>query len=561
MFETAQWAQSSEAAQSLQQMAVRGAKGDPRLAALVREHQDLLTDWQQRDALRSAAVAQAPDKRNPRAETANVARLMAIDTRIAEIDERLKAEFPDYAALVSPAPLSVEGVQVLLASDEALILILDTPERKPTPEKTFLWVVTKTGAPKWVRSELGTKSLGEKVAALRRALDPASAGARAAESMANTNSGTGAGDFGLALAHELYRALFGEVEDMIAGKHLLIVPSGPLISLPFQVLVTTPLQQGEAGDAQTLRLAQWLIRRHALTVLPSVASLKAIRRHAGTSRAQKPYLAIANPLLVGPGGGDQRAFAVKTCSLRSPAESIRVAEAQPAEKVQGMSEFFRGNLANLAEVRRLSPLPETAGEVCEVGLVLGGTEDAILLGAAATETAIKRLSTEGRLAQYRVLHFATHGLVAREIKHLAEPALVLSPPETPTEEDDGLLTASEVAGLKLGADWVILSACNTAAGDQGNAQALSGLARAFFYAGARALLVSHWPVNSGAAVKLTTGAFEEMHKAEATDTPIGRAEALRRAMLALIDHGSAREGHPATWAPFVVVGEGGLSPR
>jgi CHAT domain-containing protein len=156
-----------------------------------------------------------------------------------------------------------------------------------------------------------------------------------------------------------------------------------------------------------------------------------------------------------------------------------------------------------------------------------------------------------------VVHFATHGLVTGEIKHLAEPALVLSPPETPTEEDDGLLTASEVAGLKLDTDWVILSACNTAAGDQGNAQALSGLARAFFYAGARALLVSHWPVNSGAAVMLTTSAFEEMRRSQAAGTPIGRAEALRRAMLALIDHGSAREAHPANWAPFVVVGEGG----
>ena len=135
----------------------------------------------------------------------------------------------------------------------------------------------------------------------------------------------------------------------------------------------------------------------------------------------------------------------------------------------------------------------------------------------------------------------------------AEPALLLTPPQTATAEDDGLLTASEIAQLKLDAEWVVLSACNTAAGesDKPGAEALSGLARAFFYAGARALLVSHWAVNSDATVKLITKAFEELK----ADPRIGRAEALRRSTLALI---AAGEGyaHPANWAPFVVVGEG-----
>ena len=109
-----------------------------------------------------------------------------------------------------------------------------------------------------------------------------------------------------------------------------------------------------------------------------------------------------------------------------------------------------------------------------------------------------------------------------------------------------------MAALKLDADWVILSACNTAAGGAQGAEALSGLARAFIYAGARALLVSHWSVDSAATVKLITSAVG----ATARDKTIGRAEALRRAMLAMIDTGEAREAHPAFWAPFVVVGEG-----
>jgi CHAT domain-containing protein len=123
----------------------------------------------------------------------------------------------------------------------------------------------------------------------------------------------------------------------------------------------------------------------------------------------------------------------------------------------------------------------------------------------------------------------------------------------PNDFDDGLLTASEVAQLKLNADWVVLSACNTAAGEKPGAEALSGLARAFFYAGARALLVSHWAVDSQAAVRLATETFGNLK----TDPSIGRAEALRRAMLAFLnDTSEERNPYPAYWAPFFIAGEG-----
>jgi len=112
-----------------------------------------------------------------------------------------------------------------------------------------------------------------------------------------------------------------------------------------------------------------------------------------------------------------------------------------------------------------------------------------------------------------------------------------------------------LAKLKLDAEWVILSACNTAAADgTPGAEGLSGLAKAFFYAGSRALLVSHWPLVSDAAVKLTTGAFAELAK----PAGIGRAEAMRRSMLTLMaDEERPYYAHPMFWAPFIVVGEGG----
>ncbi|MGO9486865.1 MAG: CHAT domain-containing protein [Rhodomicrobium sp.] len=177
----------------------------------------------------------------------------------------------------------------------------------------------------------------------------------------------------------------------------------------------------------------------------------------------------------------------------------------------------------------------------------------IRLGARATEREVKHLSETGQLAQYRIVHFATHGALAGQVQGNAEPGLLLTPPTTPSEEDDGYLTASEIAGLKLDADWVILSACNTAAGGKQSAEAFSGLARAFIYAQARALLVSHWEVNCDATVKLITGAMSRL----AANKSMGRAEAIRQSMLALIEKGEPREAHPAFWAPFVVVGEAG----
>ena len=139
----------------------------------------------------------------------------------------------------------------------------------------------------------------------------------------------------------------------------------------------------------------------------------------------------------------------------------------------------------------------------------------------------------------------------------AEPALALTLPAAAAEPDDGLLTSSEVAALKLNAELVILSACNTAAGDKPGAEALSGLARAFFYAGAKTLLVSHWPVPSDAAVALITRTIKGLEQ----DPTLSPAEALRRAMLGLLDDAThERNAYPGLWAPFVIVGTGGLSP-
>lgn len=279
-----------------------------------------------------------------------------------------------------------------------------------------------------------------------------------------------------------------------------------------------------------------LVKRHAVTVLPSVTSLKALRVLARRGQGTKPMIGFGDPVFA----PDQAA-----APAGQRTETVKI-----ATRTRAYSDYWRGaavDRAKLAEA--LSPLPDSAEELKAVAAKLGASSDDIHLGTNATEANVKRLP----LADYRVVYFATHGLVAGDVEGLGEPSLALTLPNEASESDDGLLTASEVAQLKLDADWVVLSACNTAAGEKMGAEAMSGLARAFFYAGARALLVSHWRIDSKAATRLTTSTFDIMTSNQA----VGRAEALRRAMLAYLDDKSdIWNAYPGFWGAFSLVGEG-----
>jgi CHAT domain-containing protein/tetratricopeptide (TPR) repeat protein len=547
MFETAQWSLNSDAARSLMQMAARGARGDPKLAALMRERQDLVAEWEMRDQMGSNALGKKAQERSSLQEAGNKARLSAIDARIAGIDAQLKREFPDYASLMSLAPVTVDEVQALLHDDEALALLLDTAEEKPTPAETFVWVVTKNGL-RWTRAELGDKGLADEVQALRCGLDVSVwTGPRCAELTGSIYTTADADahnplPFDLERAHRLYKTLFGQSEDLIKGRRLLIVASGALTRLPFHVLVTAPPRAN--GDLQS---AAWLARGHAVTVLPAVSSLNALRRVGRPSAASKPMIGFGNPLLEGVDSGH---------SVR--AQMARERQSCPDDRprtvaTRGLTLASRqSGVASASHIRTQAPLPETVDELCSVARDLGADLEEVRLGARATESEVKKLSASGQLSEYRVIHFATHGATAGQISGATEPGLILTPPDKPTREDDGYLSASEIAGLRLDAEWVILSACNTAAGASEGAETLSGLSRAFMYAQARALLASHWSVDSSATVKLVTSAVREMSR----DPAAGRAEALRRAMVGVIDNARSYEAHPSYWAPFVVVGEG-----
>ncbi len=509
----------STAASAVNKLAVRLAAGNDRLAELVRRDQDLGSEADSLDKSILAAVSKDRARRDPVVEQRARERISAIAGERAKLQKALSAEFPEYSALSNPLPLATKEIQALLSDDEAMVLLA------VSEKESHVFALTRDGFD-WKPIPLGADALSIKIAAFRRGLDIAKA----------SDASGKAGLFDLAIANELYAALLAPVETVVKGKRsLLVVPSGALTALPFHLLVTEKPAMAIPDTFDGYRNAAWLLKRHAVSVLPSVTSLKALRAFARRDQNIKPMTGFGDPLFNPAQGGDKRA-AQKTAA-RSVASLA-------------YTEFWSGagvDRSRLAEA--LAQLPDTADELIAVARDLGVAESDIHLGVDASETTLKRT----RLADYSIVYFATHGLVAGDVKGLAEPSLALSIPAQPSEFDDGLLTASEVAQLKLNADWVVLSACNTIAGDRPGAEALSGLARSFFYAGARALLVTHWAVDSAAATRLTTSTFDRLK----ANPGIGRAEALRQAMLAYLnDASSPRNAYPAFWGPFALIGEG-----
>jgi tetratricopeptide (TPR) repeat protein len=417
----------SSAASAVNKLAVRLAAGTDRLAELVRRDQDIAAEAEALDKAIVSAVSQGAAKRDAAAEQRSRNRLASIATERAGLQKTLAAEFPDYAALSNPLPMTVKEAQSLLSPDEALVLfaVVDS--------ESYVLAMTRDGF-EWRRLPLGAEAVSQKVAAFRRGLD--------LNKIGNANDPSArAGLFDLTLANELYADLLGPVETLVKDKRsLLVVPSRALTALPFHLLVT---EKPPAAIPQTFdgyRDAAWLLKRQAVSVLPSVASLKALRAFARKDQGIKPMIGFGDPLFnPAPGAsGDQRA-------ATSPDTKSATRSMIPA----AYTDFWQGAGVDRAMLAQALPeLPDTADELKAVARDLGVSASDIHLGADASETTVKHAP----LADYSIIYFATHGLVAGDVKGLAEPSLALSMPEHPSELDDGLLTSSEVAQLKLNAD-------------------------------------------------------------------------------------------------------------
>jgi CHAT domain-containing protein len=534
-FRLADTARGQAVQRALAAASARVTVQDPALADLARREQDSGKQIAALEGVLVNALSAPADQQDAGAVAAlrdQITRLrQARDALLKEIERR----FPDYAELINPKPATIERARQALRPGEALFATY------VSDDATFVWAVPPQGPVAFAKAALSEAQLAASVKQLRRALDPQ------AQTLGEIPP------FDVALAGRLYDALLKPVEPGWRGAaSLLVVTDKALAQLPLGVLVTAPAAQPAEPAGQALfagyKAVPFLARQVAITQLPSVAALPTLRALPAATAGRKPFIGFGDPIFNAQQAAEPAAVQIADAgALNTRGIRLKLRSAPKTETTDS---------ATLAMLPRL---PDTADEVRSIARALNADPDKdVFVGAAANEHTVETLN----LADRRVIAFATHGLVPGDLNGLTEPALALSAPAL-GDGGDGLLTMDEVLALKLNADWVVLSACNTASGDGAGAEAVSGLGRAFFYAGARALLVSNWPVETISARLLTTDLFHR----QAENPALGRAEALRQAELALIDGADATDpatkkitfsyAHPIFWAPFSLVGDGG----
>jgi CHAT domain-containing protein len=503
------------------------------LPRLIAQRETVEAQWQALQTQRSQALQEGQSALDTLDDLRG--RESALNDQLQAIDAQVARDFPEYFDLIRPAPLTIEQARALLKPGDAILLAV------PSGFGTHVVALTRDRV-SWHRSNWSAERVAAAVRRLRW-----SAGAtvqltpQQAQSWSAEQRPGAAPAFDRAAAHALYEELIAPASPLLAGtRRLFVAGGGPLSGLPFSLLVAEQ-PRGRDNDPASLRGTSWLADAYSLVHIPSIQAMAVLRRSGAGALREAPagggFAGFGNPQLDG------------SPTARGPRGGRAVAASAVLQRGRTRS---GGAIADVNALRSLAQLPGTARELESVRLALGAPAGTLFMQAAATEPAVRNAD----LTSARILLFSTHALTTGESGELAEPGLVMTPPDEPSEENDGYLAASEVAALRLDADWVILSACNTATGDGAQGEGLSALSRAFFYAGARNLLASHWPVSDDVAPVLITRTLQLERGG------VRRADAFRQAMREVrmdSSHDSATGSwaHPFYWAPFVIIGDGG----
>ncbi|MDB5317269.1 MAG: hypothetical protein JWO24_3113 [Rhodospirillales bacterium] len=486
MFAAAQLAQRGTTARYVQQASARvgAAGGDSRVAEAVRGLQEadraLRTLFTERDS----------------ASTSNAdldSRINAAQTRRNEAESEVAAAAPGYRQLLLSA-VDAPAVARVLAADEALVTMLLGPRHGYV-------MAIRGGRVFAARTALGEIEAEQRVQRLRASIE--------------LNQQGQVPEFSIAESRALYDGLIAPVAAATEGAATLIIaPDGPLLSVPFGLLLAGP------AERDALNTAPFLIRRHAIVHVPSPQTLATLRSATGGSAAPLPYIGFGN---------------------FSPPSQAQLARSFPADRCGQDARNASG----------LARLPGTRAEVLAARQLTGASPDSVIMGADFTQARFRAAN----LGQYRIVHLATHALLAGEINCLPEPTIVLTAPANAPDANASFMRASEVMNIRMDADLVILSACNTGGAAGAGGEALSGLARSFFYAGARGLLITHWAVDDGAASLIVADSIRRQGLEGGTS-----AAALRGAQNLLLDEAGRRLpasfAHPYYWAAFALIGDG-----
>jgi CHAT domain-containing protein len=519
--------------------ALRAAAGSPELGARIKKVQDADDEL---EAVYKNLISQRsapPDRQLPAVIAAMEARIALLQKEQQSDLAEIRRQFPQYDALVSPRPADLATVRKALLGNEALLSIY------VTPGGSYVWATGSDGALHFHFSPQSAAWVAGMVKRLRSSVDL-------------SNAGPDQMRFDLEAGSALYQELLAPVAAAWdKADTLLVVANEALGQIPFSLLPTTAAVPGaaEAGlPLSQFRQTPWLARKVAVAYVPSISALVTLRALPASRGQRDPFIGFGDPDFGAAGakpaaGGASRGvrgmrnLAVKHAPVWDEnANGVDAVPAAPAPESMPL----------------LMALPDTREEIIAIGTALAADmkRDAFF-GAQANRGNVLAADLKHR----RVVAFATHGLVAGDLPGLDQPALALAP-QAGKDIYDGLLKLDDILKLSMDADLVVLSACNTAAADGSGAEAVSGLGRGFFYAGARAVLATHWPVETVSARELVTHLFERYAK----DGKLTRAKALRQAMLDLIDKGVSLDergkpeysyAHPAFWAPYALYGDPG----
>jgi len=514
---------------------------DPELKKLVRKDQDALMEISVVERRLSNAISLPEEKHDTKFIVDLKARIIQLRTAHQTLRSEIEKRFPRYSDFIYVSTVTPSQVQSYLNPGESLISIYTEGNY------TFVWALPAKGKIVSAIIDMDQEYIRKAVTTLRKAFDPKSF------------TLGGIPEFDIDLAHELYARLLKPVEKGWAhNRDIIIVADGDLGQLPFSILPTA--FSGQMIDNAPLfskyRQIPWLIRKISITRQPSVYSFVNLRKIPTGNPDRKPFLGFGDPIFT----PEQ----LEKMSNNAKQESTTITGRGKHITVRGIRVTDYGKLDSLSHtslhLNDLNRLPDTAEEIEAIANAIGAElgKD-LFLGKDASEENVKRK----KLSDRKVIVFATHALIPGDLDGLDQSALALSAPEVTGGNENGLLTVGEILTLKLNADWIVLSACNTGAAAGAGAEAVSGLGRAFFYAGTRAILVSMWPVETSSAKELTT----ELFNFQKEDQSLSRARALQKSILELIDNQVLKEAltgkviasyaHPFFWAPFIIVGDGG----
>ncbi len=487
---------------------------------------------QQRLNAKDIARRQALNSKNTADQAASLAK--EIDSLTAEmqlVESQIRASSPHYAALIQPQPLSATEIQQQLLDENSVLLEFALGEKQ-----SWLWAVTRDALssfklPSHMEIETASRKVYELLTVRQAKNDPTQSQYQTVVAEADAKFRTEAA----LLSRMLLGQIAAKLQQEWKGKRLMIVATGALEYLPFAAL-PIPATDSKSADGY-----QPLIAEHEIVNLPSASVLAVIRREiAGRQAAVKTVAVLADPVFE---SGDPRVQGVvkKKSELNDLSVKTRTVDQSPP--TSALETNLQRSLRSFNRTRgALSRLPFSREEAEAIALLApkGGV-------MKATDFRADRiLATGGDLGRYRIIHFATHGLLNSE--HPGLSGLVLSLVNENGRAQDGFLRMHEIYNLQLSADVVVLSACQTALGQEIKGEGLIGMTRGFMYAGAQRVVASLWQVDDLATRELMERFYRGMLK-----NGLRPAAALRAAQLDMLKE--KRWAAPFFWSAFVIQGE------